>query len=144
IINILQQSPDLVVELKSELVDRMQQQGVQIDPNQISDQDLYNQISSNANLRASITSVLRARGYVSDDDLQSLASSSPPESTNNLLSHAGSVSLQSDGSAEAGHAARNDMSEGLRQFGENDGSEGVSQFSRRQYKQQSTFENNRR
>ena len=66
IINILQQSPDLVVELKSELADRMQQQGMQIDPNDISDQMLYNQISSNANLRASITTVLRARGYVSE------------------------------------------------------------------------------
>ncbi len=45
IINILQESPDLVVELKSELADRMQQQGMQIDPNDISDQMLYNQIS---------------------------------------------------------------------------------------------------
>jgi len=42
--NILQQSPDLVVELKAQLADRMQQQGVQIDPNEISDEMLYNQI----------------------------------------------------------------------------------------------------
>ena len=62
IINILQESPDLIVELKSELADRLEQQGVQIGPNDISDEMLYSQISSNANLRASITSVLRARG----------------------------------------------------------------------------------
>ena len=75
IINILQQSPDLVLELKSQLADRMQQQGIQIDPNDISDQMLYSQIATNADLRASITTVLRARGYVSDDDLQSSGSS---------------------------------------------------------------------
>jgi protein involved in polysaccharide export with SLBB domain len=74
ITNILQQSPDLVLELKNQLADRMQQQGVQIDPNDISDQMLYNQIATNADLRANITTVLRARGYVSGNDLQSLGS----------------------------------------------------------------------
>lgn len=106
IINILQERPDLVVELKSELTDRMQQQGVQIDPSQISDQELYSQISSNANLRASITSVLRARGYVSDNDLQSVASSTSAEHTTSLLSAAGSRSMRSDGSERATQSFR--------------------------------------
>jgi len=75
ITNILQQSPDLVLELKTQLADRMQQQGIQIDPNDISDQTLYNQIATNADLRSNITTVLRARGYVSDSDLQSSGSS---------------------------------------------------------------------
>ncbi len=71
ITNILQQSPDLVVELKSQLADRLQQQqGVQVDPNDISDQMLYQQIATNAELRANITTVLRARGYTSDADLE--------------------------------------------------------------------------
>jgi protein involved in polysaccharide export with SLBB domain len=75
IINILQQNPDLVVELKSQVADRMQEQGKQIDANDISDEMLYDQIATNAGLRANITTFLRARGYVSDDDLQSAASS---------------------------------------------------------------------
>ncbi len=75
IINILEQNPDLAAELKSQLADRMQQQGAQIDPNDISDQMLYGQISTNARLRAEITTVLRARGLVTDDDLQSVGSS---------------------------------------------------------------------
>lgn len=144
IINILQESPDLVVELKSELADRMQQHGVQVDPNQISDQELYNQISSNANLRASITSVLRARGYISDDDLQSVASSAPADRTNSLLFPESSLSLQNDGSAEAGPAAITGMSEGSPQFGEGAGSESVAQSSRPHRNQQRTLENNRR
>jgi len=66
IISILQQNPDLNAELKTELANRMQEQGVSIDPNSISDQTLYSQISSSASLRASISEVLRARGYVPD------------------------------------------------------------------------------
>ena len=68
---ILEQSPDLLIELKSQLADHMQQQGIQIDANDISDQTLYNQIATNADLRASISTVLRARGYVTEGDLQS-------------------------------------------------------------------------
>jgi protein involved in polysaccharide export with SLBB domain len=66
---ILEQNPDLVVELKSRLADRMQQQGVQIDANDISDQMLYSQIATNQDLRSSITTVLRARGYAADGTL---------------------------------------------------------------------------
>jgi protein involved in polysaccharide export with SLBB domain len=76
IIHILQQNPDLVVELKSQVADHLQQQGTPIDANDISDQMLYNQIATNSDLRANITMFLRARGYVSQDDLQSLGSGS--------------------------------------------------------------------
>jgi protein involved in polysaccharide export with SLBB domain len=69
IIHILQQNPDLVVELKSQVADRLQQQGTQVDANDITDQMLYNQIETNADLRTNITTFLRARGYVSSNDL---------------------------------------------------------------------------
>jgi protein involved in polysaccharide export with SLBB domain len=105
IIHILQESPDLVVDLKSGLADRMRQQGVQIDPNQISDQDLYNQIASNANLRASITSVLRARGYISDSDLESVGASGPQEGIPNLSSADKSSLLQHNDVTEEDAAA---------------------------------------
>jgi protein involved in polysaccharide export with SLBB domain len=144
IINILQESPDLVVELKSELADRMQQQGVQVDPTQISDQELYNQISSNSDLRASITSVLRARGYVSDDDLQSVGSGIPADRTANLFFPESSPFLQGDGSAESGLAARTGVTERSPQFGEGHGSESVVQSPRPRRTQQRTSENTRR
>jgi protein involved in polysaccharide export with SLBB domain len=69
IIRILQQNPDLVVELKSQVADRLQQQGTQVDANDITDEMLYNQIATNADLRTNITTFLRARGYVSSNDL---------------------------------------------------------------------------
>jgi len=73
IIQILQQNPDLVVELKSEVADRLQQQGTEVDANDITDQMLYDQIATNADLRTNITTFLRARGYVSSNDLPAAA-----------------------------------------------------------------------
>ncbi len=130
IINILQETPDLVVELKSELADRLEQQGIQIDPTDISDQMLYSQISSNANLRASITSVLRARGYVSEDDLQSMGSSVPQETTPNLLSSASPSLLPGGDAAEAGLAASVGRGGGLPGFGGNSDSVNPAQSMR--------------
>jgi len=85
IVHILQQNPDLVVELKSQVADRMQDQGAQIDANDISDQMLYNQIATNPDLRANITVFLRARGYVSPNDLQTTGSGAVDGSVNSSL-----------------------------------------------------------
>ncbi len=94
IIHILQQNPDLVVELKSQVADRLQQQGTQIDVNDISDQMLYSEIATNANLRANITTFLRARGYVSQEDLQTMGPSVGDVSVNSdLFPGQNSVSL---------------------------------------------------
>jgi protein involved in polysaccharide export with SLBB domain len=70
IIRALQQNPELVVELKSYVADRLQEQGAQIDANDVSDQMLYNQIATNADLRSNITTFLRARGYISQEGIQ--------------------------------------------------------------------------
>jgi protein involved in polysaccharide export with SLBB domain len=73
ILTILQERPEVVVELKSHLADMLQQQGTQIQPDSITDEVLYNQISSSPQVRASITVFLRSRGFVSDEDLQRAA-----------------------------------------------------------------------
>jgi protein involved in polysaccharide export with SLBB domain len=69
IIELLQQNPDIATELKTQLAQQMGSQGVQIDPNDISDQMLYDQVATNARLRANITTVLRARGDISEDEI---------------------------------------------------------------------------
>ncbi len=105
IINILQQSPDLVLELKSELATRMQQQGVQVDPDEISDQMLYTQIAASADLRTNITTVLRARGYASDGDLQSAGlTAMESEGFNQQSSNQQSQVAASDTTADSGNA----------------------------------------
>src|SRR5579859_4097398 len=79
ITSILQQRPELTVELKSVVADQLQQQGTQIQADSISDEMLLSQISTNAQLRASITVWLRARGYVSAAEMDRLLSSAGSE-----------------------------------------------------------------
>ena len=100
IISILEQEPDLLMELKSQLADRLQQQGVEIDPAGITDQAFYSQISTSAELRTSITAVLRARGTLSDEDLQSFRSGGSSDADQN-----GSSSAQRSPSSDNGASA---------------------------------------
>ncbi len=143
IINILEQNPDLAAELKSQLADRMQQQGAQIDPNDISDQMLYAQISTNARLRSEITTALRARGLVTDDDLQSVGSSAAGSNTLDLFSTE-QPSLSSTGSAtgmDAGTGAG--MRQGTTAFSENSASGTFPRSLRPGIGRQSSLENPR-
>lgn len=105
IITILQQRPEAVVELKSLVADQLQQQGTQIQADDISDDMLYNQIQTNADLRARITVFLRVRGYVSDDDLQTLSSNVGDTISTGNLGDVQSTNLLPDTSASAGLSA---------------------------------------
>ena len=98
IIAILQQRPDVVVELKSLLADQMQQQGVQIQADSITDEMLYNQIVANPDVRTHVTTFLRARGYISDDNLQAQAASiEDVEATDGLPSAQSTIGLSGSG-----------------------------------------------
>lgn len=81
IVHMLQQSPAMVVEVKSMMADRMQDKGEPVEIDSISDEALYSQIAANAALRAAITSFLRARGYIAVSDLDSLASEDASQAT---------------------------------------------------------------
>jgi len=70
ILSILQAQPDALVELKWMMATLAQQQGAPIQADAITDEMLYSKIASSAELRASVTTFLRARGYVSETDLQ--------------------------------------------------------------------------
>jgi protein involved in polysaccharide export with SLBB domain len=96
IIGILQNNPDLLAEFKSQLADRLQQQGAQIDVDDISDQTLFNQISASAPLRANITTVLVARGFVTSDDLRMSNSNGTDDGTPNSSSSAKSSRSSAD------------------------------------------------
>jgi protein involved in polysaccharide export with SLBB domain len=66
---VLQRKPEVVIELKSFVADQAQQKGVSLQADSITDEMLYTQIAASADLRASITLWLLARGYVSQSDL---------------------------------------------------------------------------
>jgi len=70
IIELLREKPELLIELKKVAAERLQAQGVDVQEDSITDELLFSKIVSDANLRSSLTLWLRARGYVSDSDLQ--------------------------------------------------------------------------
>lgn len=72
ILTVLQQNPDALVEVKSVLADALRQKGVAAQADSISDEQLYSQIVSSPELRLNVTYFLRARGYLSDEDLRSM------------------------------------------------------------------------
>jgi protein involved in polysaccharide export with SLBB domain len=99
---ILQQKPELVVELKSLVADQLQQQGVPAQADSITDEMLLSQISTNAALRSSITVWLRARGYVSADEMDRLLSSSAADDAEQSPLSALSSGVPLDGAGLSG------------------------------------------
>jgi protein involved in polysaccharide export with SLBB domain len=80
IISILQQTPDLMVELKELMADRLQEQGVAVSADEISDGMFYSEIQTNPTLRTGIATYLRARGYLTDDESAGAEGSAADES----------------------------------------------------------------
>ncbi len=70
ILALLQMRPEVLIETKNFLADQLTQQGVPTQADSISDEELFSQIASSADLRAGLTTFLRARGYVSQADVQ--------------------------------------------------------------------------
>ncbi len=68
--NLLQQRPELIVELKSLLAEMLEQQNIHVLADAITEEQLTQQIALSSSLRLNITDFLRARGYVSQADLQ--------------------------------------------------------------------------
>jgi protein involved in polysaccharide export with SLBB domain len=85
ILAVLQQQPDALVELKSLMADLSQQQDTPLQPDAISDQMLYSKIASSPELRANVTTFLRARGYVTDVGLESSPASDDDDVIFSLL-----------------------------------------------------------
>ncbi len=67
LIQLLQRNPDAMVEVKSLVADTMQQQGVTVDS--ITDDQVYSRIESSRELRKALTQFLRARGYLTEDQI---------------------------------------------------------------------------
>jgi protein involved in polysaccharide export with SLBB domain len=99
--NVLEQNPDLLMELKSQLADRLGQQGIQVNPDDISDRMIYNQVATSPSFRANVTAVLRARGYETGNQLLPAQSSADDLATDNCPSAQDSLSSQDAGSLVA-------------------------------------------
>lgn len=86
IIAILQARPELIVDIKQVMADYLGQQGNPVQVDSITDDMLYRGIASDAGLRGAISIWLRARGYVTESDLD--MSDLGPKSSDDLTSNA--------------------------------------------------------
>ncbi len=130
IIQILQEDPDLLMVVKNQIADRMQQQGMQIQAVDISDDAVFHQVSADAGLRATLSRSLEARGYLPQgassepmgiasqnqsvsgqldslaaDGRNNVAMAQDGAIANNTLAGAQAAQRQSNGSASMGYEA---------------------------------------
>lgn len=70
LIEVLRNNPEAMVEVKSVIADQAQQHGVSIQPDALTDQQVYSQLETSATLRANVTQFLRTRGYISEADIE--------------------------------------------------------------------------
>lgn len=71
IISILNEQPEALMEVKSLVAERLSQTGVSVQEEDISDEALYRDLAGNSDLRNSVATFLRARGYTNEVDLDS-------------------------------------------------------------------------
>lgn len=70
LIRVLRNNPDVMVEVKSVVADAARVQGVSVQPDALTDQQVYSQLETSAALRANVTEFLRARGYISETEIE--------------------------------------------------------------------------
>lgn len=70
IIGILRTRPELVIDVKRVAAEAMQARGVDVSEDSITDEMLFSQISTDAEVRRTLTSYLWSRGYISQADLE--------------------------------------------------------------------------
>ena len=110
IIQILEQNPDLLAEVKDQVAERLQQQGTQVQASDITDEMLYTQIQTSATVRAQITSYLQAQGYAPQGGLQSVGGNFPQGDASSMRT--GSSSPRAMNADEASPAEGSPMDQG--------------------------------
>jgi len=70
ILRLVEQRPEIAVELKELLAEKLRDSGLPLQEDGISDETLFRRISNDAEFRSAVTLLLEARGYVSSDDLE--------------------------------------------------------------------------
>ncbi len=95
IIAIAQGDPEVMLELKSLLADSMQARGLTTQSEAITDEQLFKQIATSDELRASITHLLEARGYISEDDIEIAAKANAEGDDNRAAGRTGDRSTSS-------------------------------------------------
>ena len=70
LIQVLRTNSEVMVEVKSVIAEDTQQHGLSLQPDALTDQQVYTQLETNLTLRASVTQFLLARGYITEADVE--------------------------------------------------------------------------
>lgn len=108
LIQVLRNNPEVMVEVKSVIADDAEQQGLSVQPDALTDRQVYSQLERSATLRASMTQFLRARGYISEADIEQAGQAN----VSNALNPAGgnlSISSLQDGTKSAASTGAGDQ-----------------------------------
>jgi protein involved in polysaccharide export with SLBB domain len=70
LIQLLRDNPEIMVEVKPVIADEAQRQGISVQPDALTDPQVYSQLEASATLRAGVTEFLRARGYITEADIE--------------------------------------------------------------------------
>lgn len=95
IVAIAQENPEVILELKSLLADSMQAKGLTTQAEAITDEELFKQIATSDELRAGITHLLEARGYISEEDIEGASNTSQSADERRSASRTGDRSTDS-------------------------------------------------
>ena len=94
IIGLLHRKPEVVVDLKHVMADYFAKHGIAVQEDSITDEMLFSNIATSADLRRTVSTWLRARGYASDADFDQ---STVPSSDSEQMQ---TQSLERDGATE--------------------------------------------
>jgi protein involved in polysaccharide export with SLBB domain len=101
IIELLNQKPELMVDLKRLAAEQLQAQGLNVQEDSITDEMLLGKIVSDANVRANITLWLRARGYVTAADVEQARGLNPSSDEDDQSASTGTGSTRLSGGSDA-------------------------------------------
>jgi protein involved in polysaccharide export with SLBB domain len=107
LVQILERNPEAMVEVKALAAASAQEQGISLEADTLTDQQVYAQIGTNDELRATVTQFLRNRGYLADQEGISVGAASGPRDADSALDGAEDAADASLGNAGTLHSRGN-------------------------------------
>lgn len=107
LLRILESSPEIMIEVKALVAASAQQQGISLEADTLTDQQVFAQIETNEELRATVTRYLRARGYLAEQQEFPLGAASRPHDADTVLSETGDATDVSPENADVLYSGKN-------------------------------------
>src|SRR6185437_1693074 len=108
LVQILEGNPEAMLEVKALVASSAQEQGISLDADSLTDQQVYAQIGKNDELRATVTRFLRGRGYLTEQEDFPQAAARRPRDMEGAFGGAGDAVDDSPGNEGTLYSDSND------------------------------------